>query len=115
MRVLAAPFFAINLGDANPALVRRHSLRILIINGLHAIGAAGSPPPAVLRSGAGGGDLGRTLPARLCGQTSTTGRTRRLRGGYELIAALIAVVCVEALTTVDTKLSATLVSIAGSL
>jgi len=28
MRVLAAPFFAINLGDANPALIRRHSLKI---------------------------------------------------------------------------------------
>jgi Flp pilus assembly pilin Flp len=32
-----------------------------------------------------------------------------------LIAALIAVVCVETLTTVGNKLSATLVSIAGSL
>jgi Flp pilus assembly pilin Flp len=32
-----------------------------------------------------------------------------------LIAVLIAVVCVEALTTVGTKLSTTLVSIAGSL
>jgi hypothetical protein len=31
------------------------------------------------------------------------------------VAALIAVVCVEALTAVGTKLSATLVSIAGSL
>ena len=51
----------------------------------------------------------------MCGQISTIGRTRCLRGGYGLIAALIAVVCVEALTTVDTKLSVTLVSIAGSL
>ena len=57
----------------------------------------------------------KKLPARLCGQTSTTGRTRRLRGGYGLMAPIIAVVCVEALTTVGTKLSATLVSIAGSL
>jgi hypothetical protein len=42
-------------------------------------------------------------------------RTRRLRGGYGLIAALIAVVYVETLTTVGTKLSATSVPIAGSL
>ena len=38
----------------------------------------------------------------------------RLRDGYGLIAALIALVDVEALTTAGTKLSATLLSIAGS-
>jgi Flp pilus assembly pilin Flp len=35
--------------------------------------------------------------------------------GYGLIVALIAIVCVEALKTVGTQLSATLVSIADSL
>jgi hypothetical protein len=87
----------------------------MIVNGLLAIGAAGISSTCCSSGGAGGGNLGRMLPARLCGQTSTTGRTRRLRSGYGLIAALIAVVCVEALTTVGTKLSATLVSIAGGL
>jgi hypothetical protein len=55
------------------------------------------------------------LPARFCAQTSTAGRTQRLRAGYGLTAVLIAIVCVEALMTVGTKLSTTLVSIAGSL
>jgi len=87
----------------------------MIVNGLLAIGAAGISSTCCSSGGAGGGNFGRMLPARLCGQISTTGRTRRLRGRYGLIAALIAVVCVEALTTVGTKLSATLASIAGSL
>jgi hypothetical protein len=75
----------------------------------------GSHPPAVFRSGAGIGNLGRILLARLCGRFLLQGRTPALGAGYGLIAALIVVVCFEALTTVGTKLTATVISIAGSL
>jgi len=77
--------------------------------------SGGYHPPAVFRSGAGIGNFSRILLARLCGRLLLQGQTLALGAGYGLTAALIVVVWFEALTTVGTKLSATLISIAGSL
>ena len=54
----------------------------MIVNGLLAIEAAGISSTCCSSGAAGGGNLGRMLAARLCGQTSTAGRRRRLRGGW---------------------------------
>ena len=103
--MLAAPFFAINIGDAKPG---SHSTSLpanVIVNGLHELGQRGSPPPAVLRAALAAATLtGCCRPdcvARLLLQDERVVSAVE----YGLIAALIAVACVEALTTVGTKLS----------